>query len=362
MDSIKEEPRTELERVAPNPRDNRDNISSIVTRQRERLMQMLYGPMQRIAALTSQVIERSEQAFGYRSQLDALLMETFSSVPYAKYLYFMNREGVQNSSSMSRDGLIVEHYGRDRSERPYMWEAVSVANFLNGSRGNYYQQWPYLDDQTQAVDFLLCDAYISQNALRPSLTAIYFLRDTQGEHLGFLGADFALRDLPPIDCLYRDNRRNWHFTPASQIGQIRPISRLDRELNTVISILEELIMVRGIYHIKIHFSSSQTVVWQMDDPYQYRILGMSDLLDPDSCLAYPKRAYPEQATIPSGNIRAVLEQIQVLRRSKNPVYLRSSSVNIINGMVGTSFSSDESYYIPYDDFLKADCFGEKILS
>jgi hypothetical protein len=189
------------------------------------------------------------------------------------------------------------------------------------------------------------------------MTATYFLRDPQGTHIGFLGADFALRDLPPIEGLYEDGRRSWHFSPTSQRDPMRQVSRLDWEIDTVISVLEELITFRGVYHVKIHFSSSQTVVWQVDDPYRYRILGVTDLLDPDSCLAYPNCPYPEQATIQPRDIRLVLERMKALRKSDNLIYLRSCSLNIFNGMIGTNFSSDESYYIQYDDFLKADCFG-----
>ncbi|TQN51891.1 hypothetical protein DLNHIDIE_01772 [Acidithiobacillus thiooxidans ATCC 19377] len=357
MDTINEEVRSEMEQIAANKLITRDHISSVVTRQRERLMQLLYAPMQRITALISQIAHTSEQPLGDRSSLDALLKEVFSSVPYAKYLYIMNRDGVQFSSSMSCEGLIAEHCGRDRSDRPYMREALSVANYLDRSRETCYQQWPYLGDHTQAVDFLLCEAYISQNALRPSMTATYFLRDPKGTHIGFLGADFALRDLPPIEGLYENRRRSWHFSPATQRDQVRQASRLDREINTVISVLEELITFRGVYHVKIHFSSSQTVLWQMNDPYQYRILGVTDLLDPDSCLAYPNCPYPEQVAIRPKDIRFVLERMEALRRSDNPIYLRSFSLNIFNGLVGTSFLSDDSYYIPYDDFLKSDCFG-----
>ena len=357
MDTLNEDIPSEVEELGSSKIGVTEHLSSVVTRQRERLMQLLYAPMQRIAALSSQITHASEQPLGDRSTLDALLMEVFPSVPYTKYLYIMNRNGVQISSSMSRDGLIVEHVGRDRSDRPYMQEALSVASFLDRSRETCYQQWPYLDDHTQAVDFLLCEAYISQNALRPSMTATYFLRDPQGTHIGFLGADFALRDLPPIEGLYEDKRRSWHFSPTKQREQVRQVSRMDREIGTVISVLEELITFRGVYHVKIHFSSSQTVVWQIDDPYRYRILGVNDLLDPDSCLAYPSHPYPEQATIQSRDVRLVLERMEALRRSDNPIYLRSCSLNIFNGMVGTSFSSDGSYYIPYEDFLRADCFG-----
>jgi uncharacterized protein with NRDE domain len=169
MDTINEEVRSEMEQIAADKMNIRDHLSSVVTRQRERLMQLLYAPMQRIAAQTSQAAHTSEQALGDQPSWDKLLEEVFLSVPYAKYLYIMDRNGLQLSSSMSRDGLIEEHFGRDRADRPYMREALSVANFLDRSRETCYQQWPYLGDHTQAVDFLLCEAYISQNALRPSM-------------------------------------------------------------------------------------------------------------------------------------------------------------------------------------------------
>ena len=36
------------------------------------------------------------------------------------------------------------------------------------------------------------------------------------------------------------------------------------------------------------------------------------------------------------------------------VYLRSSSLNLINGMVGLTFSCDGSLYINYEEFLSTD--------
>ncbi len=360
MDKSKEEKTSGIQRkkVADTSREPyvKEYLSSVVTDQRERLMQLLYTPLQRIAALFGQLTDNIQQPMEYRSTLDSLLIGVFSSVPQAKYLYLMNLNGVQISSSMSREGLIIEHFGRDRSDRPYMQEALSVATFMNRHQETSYQQWPYLDKHTQAVDFLLCEAYISQHALRPSMTAIFFLRDPQGNHIGFLGTDFAMRDLPPIEGIYEESRRSWHFTPTNLQEPARQVSRLDRELDTVASVLEELIRCRGVYHVKIHFSTSQTVVWVMDDPYRYRILGIADLLDPDSCLAYPCRTYSEEALIQTAEIRLILERMKVMRRSHNPIYLRSCSLNIFNGMVGVSFSSDGSHYIPYEDFLQTSFF------
>jgi hypothetical protein len=44
--------------------------------------------------------------------------------------------------------------------------------------------------------FLLSDAYISLAKSRPSLTALQIVRAENGQPLGYLGADFDLRDLP----------------------------------------------------------------------------------------------------------------------------------------------------------------------
>ena len=60
MDTINEEIRSEIEQIASGKLSTKDHLSSVVTRQRERLMQLLYAPMQRIAALTSQTTHASE--------------------------------------------------------------------------------------------------------------------------------------------------------------------------------------------------------------------------------------------------------------------------------------------------------------
>ena len=353
MDSSTEASLEEITTNQPEP------VSGVISRQREALMKLFYRPMQSIGLACSQRMGSSGNEMTYRSELDKFLTEYFNKIPYCKYLYVLNREGVQISSSMSREGLLVEHCGRDRSDRPYMREALSVAAFLDKSRETFYQQWPYLDETTQAVDFLLCDAYISQHALRPSMTAIMFVRDHDGELLGFVGADFALRDLPQSNAVYKEERRARHFSVGAGLSQATSQrehyhSRLDQNLTTVMSVLEELIQFHGVFHVKLHFSSSQAVIWQMDDPYRYRILSISDLLDPDTCLAYPSRTYPQSAMIRRDEVRDILEYLGRLRMQNDAIYLRSGSVNIYNGMIGISFSSEGSHYIPHEQFLKTD--------
>ncbi|MBU2818570.1 hypothetical protein HF282_13930, partial [Acidithiobacillus ferrooxidans] len=313
---------------------------------------LLYEPMRRLADACSRV-------WGDRPKMETALSEAFSNVPYCKFLYVLDTRGVQITSNISREGLLAEHFGRDRSDRPYVREALLAAEYSNKYREAQYQQWPYIREGVQAVDFLLCEAYISLHALRPSLTAVQFVRDTDGTLLGFIGADFALRDLPQAGEIYEEPRYPRRFEGDPFISdtadtKMRSESKMDRHLDTVLSVVEELILVHGVYHIILHFSSSQAILWVMDDPYRYRLLTIDELIDPNICLAYPKRPYPDEAVVPQQEVRKILSNLRTLRFMQGIFYLRSGSVNIFNGTVGLTFSSDCSHYISHDDFLKRD--------
>ena len=47
----------------------------------------------------------------------------------------------------------------------------------------------------------------------------------------------------------------------------------------------------------------------------------------------------------------VLEQLKELRFADETIYLRSASLNVMNGMVGLTFSCDGSHYISVEEFL-----------
>jgi hypothetical protein len=106
-----------------------------------------------------------------------------------------------------------------------------------------------------------------------------------------------------------------------------------------------------VFHAKLHFSSNRAVIWLYDDPYRYRMLDINALIDPNMCLVYPTRAYPENALIPQDKIRPILDGLHQLRYMDETLYLRSGSMNIFNGIVNLTFSCDGSHYIPFDEFL-----------
>jgi len=295
-----------------------------IYRQREELARMLREPLALLAL-------KCVPAWGDRDRLNAVLLDGFSSIPYCTYLYAVGNDRVQISDNVGKAGLVPEHYHRNRSERPYMQEAMP------------------------AWGFLLSDAYVSLSARRPSLTALQVVTSDAGQ-LGYLGADFDLRSLPVTSSLYREPR-NWRQVkgdPAIRstlFQQTRTESPMDRNMQQALSILEELITERGIFQCLIHFSSSQATIWTIDDPLRYRILDHEVLKDPDICLVYPLRLYPADAVIPRTDIATILDAMRGLRMVDNTIYLRTASINIFNGTVSLTFSCDGSHYMRYDEFL-----------
>lgn len=300
------------------------DLHTSVARQRLALLNLLGEPMAFVA-------KRCAAAWTDREALDLVLLDGLRAVPHVRYLYALDAAAVQVSSNASAEGLIRGDFGRDRSARPYMQEPVPEHGLL------------------------LSEAYISMRVGRPSLTAVMRVgRD--GAHLGYLGADFDLRALPLTRQLYQEPQ-HWQQLkgdPAIRDGlfrQQRAESLLDRHIDAVLPVLEELITVSGVFHTKIHFSSSRATIWLIEDPFRYRILGYDALSDPDVCLAYPHREYPADAAIPADRIGAILAAFRRLRFADEVIYLRSGSLNIFNGMVSLNFSCDGSHYLQYDEFL-----------
>lgn len=266
-------------------------------------------------------------------RLDECLRKAFKALDYCKYVYVLDANGVQTSSTINRYGADAEARGRDRAERPYMQHM-----------------------QDASIDFNLSEAYISRNKKRPSVTAVQTIRDASGQRVGFLGVDYDLRELPHSDVIYEEPSqwRQIKGDPAIRGGlflQERAESAMDRHMDVVMSVHEALILDHGVHHFQVHFSSSRTTIWHRDDPYVYRILTNDELIDPNICLAYPRRPYFERAIVPPADINKVLRQFKALRFADETIYLRSASLNIVNGTVGLNFSCDGSHYLSYDEFL-----------
>ena len=302
------------------------NLKNTIRIQREKLTAQLSDEMHELATKSSPILDD-------REALNQLLSNTLPKLPHSKHLYVLDADGVQITDNITQTGRDADHFGRDRMDRPYM------------------------DGIIGTTDFKLSEAYISRNKKRPSFTAVQVIRDKQGVRSGFLGADFDLRELPGIKDAYQepDNWRQIKGDPVIRsvvFNQQRADSMMDKHMDQVLPIMNELISEHGVFHGKLHYSSSRATIWLVDDPFSYRILSIDELIDADTCLAYPRRSYHQRAIVPVEKIMPIYELFRSLRFADENVYLRAGSLNIINGMVGLNFSCDGSHYMRFDEFLE----------
>ena len=303
------------------------SLKDCIHEQRQQLAGQLHAPLSELGA-------QCAPAWGDRDRLNRFLLDGLATVPYCNWLYALSTEGIQVSDNIGRAGVIPGHCAQDCSQRPYMRE------------------------QVPAWGFLLSDAYISRLTHRPALTALQVVDSGPGV-MGYLAADFNLRDLPVTSALYEEPG-NWQQIkgdPAIRsklFQQTRVETPMDRNLDQAASILEELLTERGVFQCQIRFSSSQATIWMADDPFRYRILDHEAMTDPDVCLVYPHRNYPDNVVTPKEAIPRVLDTMKALRLADETIYLRMASVNLFNGMVSLTFSCDGTHHMRYDELLQKD--------
>ena len=300
-------------------------LQTAVARQRMLLSSRLSGPMKRLANDCAAV-------WPERNALEKVLGQGLELLPYCKYLFILDHSARQITANISHQGLLPENFGRDRSQRPYLADAISGEKFS------------------------LSNAYISRNARRPSLTAAQHILDQDGRLLGYLGVDFDLRELPLTREVYQQEEKWMQIKgdPAIRGGlfmQQRIDSAMDQRIDEVLDLVVELVKVHGVFHAKLHFSSSRATLWLLDDPLRYRILDIEDLTDPGICLAWKQHDYPADAEIPSKRVKDVFQTMRDLRFMDETIYLRAGSLNIFNGIVGLNFSCDGSHYMHWSEFL-----------
>lgn len=300
-------------------------IKQAIQNTRSAIEQSLGKQLEDIATSLSDIFYDTEA-------LQNRLGEVFRELSDSKYMYVLDARGIQITDNLTHDGTDSSQRGRDRSLRPYMAGMFGKTNFR------------------------LSQAYISRNARRPSLTAIQKVRSPDGKRLGFIGIDYDLRELSSNNAVYEDDTQ-WQQIKgdpsirANLFSQVRVQSEMDDHLDDVFALMVELMQEHGIFHGKLHFASSRATVWHVDDPYDYRLLSIQELLNPDICLAFPRTPYFERATIPKDEIMSVFKQFCALRFADETIYLRAGSLNTVNGMIGLNFSCDGSHYLHYKEFL-----------
>ena len=254
-----------------------------------------------------------------------------TAFPASGLIDALDMNGRQRSANITREGTDFSCQGQDLSQRPYLHTSHAFPNMV------------------------LSDVYLSRVTTRPCITALQGIGSVE-KPLGYLAADFELRALPGIT-VPEPEAGEWRQIkgdPAIRgalFSQKHVVSALDRKINVVVPVIEELICERGVFHVKIHYSGSRATLWRVDKPFHYRVHVLDEILDPSVCLAYPSRPVSDAMVVACSLVREILDRFTLLRFIDENIYLRAGSLNVINGMVGLNFSCDGTHYMTVDEFL-----------
>lgn len=303
-----------------------------IERRKSSITEILQGSLNKLADSCADI-------WGQVNRLDQQLVLSLSSIPRCRMLYAVECHGIQVSSNIKYNGMIMHaSRGQNLSDRPY---------FLN-SRPD--------------IPFTLSPVYISRTDHKPCITALHQVFSDEGVKLGCIAADFVLDDLPDkdVDLMKTYSWRQIKGDPAIRqnlFAQEKVFSPMDEKIDQVHDIINNLISQRGVFHAKLHYGSSRATLWTYAHPYEYQLHVLDEIIDPSVCLAYPSQTFPTEAKVDVGQISAVLEKFKMLRNIDDIIYLRSASINVINGMIGLTFSCDGSHYMSVGEFLeKQDVF------
>lgn len=284
-----------------------------------------------IQAPLSQLAGDCGEVWADGDKIDVILKRGIESVPQCKLIYAWDRDNQVLSSMVSAKAMDNSWHGRNLSDRPYLQKSLPFRGIM------------------------LSSVYISEFDSRRTITALHAVNPVN--HLeGFIAADFNVSDLLQNTQLQIINSpyTQYRGDPAVRgtlFQQERVQSEFDRIVDAMLERLAMLITDYGVFHTKILFSSSRCSLWFYDDPYQYQLLNITELMDDDLLLAYPESDYPTRAKVSPEQVKAVYALFKELRYIDTTIYLRSGSINIINAMVGLTFSCDGSHYMTVDVFL-----------
>ena len=311
----------------------KDSLQLSIEQERDALTNYINGFLVAAADVSATVWDSIER-------LDELLIATFPHIGGCKLLYAVDCDGFQYSANISSQGMDESKRKQDLSVRPYMNS---------------------VDTDLKQKDFTLSSVYIDLTDHHPCVTGMHVVKNTEGEILGCIAADYDLSVLPAakvdksiVAPLHWQQIKGDPAIRQNLFQQERVMSALDEHMDEVNGIITDLLLNRGVFHVKLHFSSSRATLWLYNDPHRYRLHVLDEIIDPSVCLAYPALPYPEDSLVEPRLVENVLERFRLLRDADSTIYLRSASLNIINGMVGLTFSCDGSHYMSVDDFLGKD--------
>lgn len=298
-----------------------------VSHKKKFLASLLKAPLEQLGGQCSTL-------WGDAEKMANTLQSNLCRLPHCQLLYAVDTQGKQISANISRTGNDNTWLGQDLSLRPYL-------------KGNL----PF-------KGMILSAVYMSQRSMEPCITAMQAVHNEKGL-CGFIAADFHMKDLPDIsNNPLQSIQWQQHLSRATATDKPRVIRRrkstLDDNIDYLIYVITTLFQEHGIFHCELHFTDSRCTLWSVEDPFRYHVHSIDELMNPELFLRYSKQEYDKPAAIEAEKIPPILAQLKALRIADDTIYLYSASLNIMNGLVGLSFSSGNSQYMDSDDFLNHD--------
>ena len=129
-------------------------------------------------------------------------------------------------------------------------------------------------------------------------------------------------------------------------------NHFDDRLDELLDIAEQLISSKGVFHLTLHFSSSQLKCLTYDNPYSYQVYTADEIFSERFMRLFAPLSSKLHTCIDRSQIRPILETLRNLRLSKEVSELRNASIHMINGYISLSFACDDTRYINHKDFMK----------
>ncbi len=135
--------------------------------------------------------------------------------------------------------------------------------------------------------------------------------------------------------------------------QARTESLFDTSIDRLHRIVLQLFTRKGVFHSKIHYSSSQLTCWFARDPFCYEKFVREEVFEAGFPDRFPDSDHAGRPPlIDAAEIGRILGEFRRLRLTDETLYLRNGAINLIDGMINMTFSCDGTHYIDHRTFFE----------
>lgn len=127
-------------------------------------------------------------------------------------------------------------------------------------------------------------------------------------------------------------------------------NHFDDNLDRLCEIINKLMQSKGVFHITIHFASSQIACWTFDNPYSYQIYNAEEVFADNFMKLFSTLDSKLHTCIDKNQVMPILKSLTKLRKEKEGSELKNASIHMMNGHIGLTFACDDTRYINFKDF------------